>query len=187
VGRLRLHVRAGFLVAGIGGLVPVLALAQQAPAVGTLVCESKAGERNVCPGDTSAGVALMKSTGLAACLLGKTWGYDDKGVWVADGCGGEFQLGKQAVAGAPAPAAPAPPPPGSKKPTETIEQWGEFTPGGGFLVGRSSAGELSISAYGLVRYVDQMPGEQTFTDHLGNERPVDGRNDIRPHRTMGFF
>ena len=38
-----------------------------------------------------------------------------------------------------------------------------------------------------MRYVNQMPGEQTFTDHLGNERTVDGRNDIWPHRVMVFL
>ena len=35
--------------------------------------------------------------------------------------------------------------PEPRKPTERIETWGEFDPGDGFLVGRSSAGELSIS------------------------------------------
>ena len=68
-----------------------------------------------------------------------------------------------------------------------IETWGEFNPGTGFLVGRSSLGELAISGYALVRYINQMPGEQTFTDHLGNTRTVDGRNDIYPHRVMVFF
>ena len=68
-----------------------------------------------------------------------------------------------------------------------IETWGEFNPGTGFLVGRSSLGELAISGYGLVRYINQTPGEQEFTDHLGNTRPVDGRNDIYPHRVMVFF
>jgi hypothetical protein len=68
-----------------------------------------------------------------------------------------------------------------------VETWGVFDPGKGFLVGSGSAGELSISAYALVRYVNQMPGEQTFIDHLGNERSVDGRNDIWPHRVMVFF
>ncbi len=72
-------------------------------------------------------------------------------------------------------------------PAERIEEWGEFTPGSGFLVGRSSVGELGISGYALLRYLNQFPGEQTFTDHLGNERPVDGRNDIYPHRVMIFF
>jgi hypothetical protein len=55
------------------------------------------GERQVCAGDTSAGVALVKSTGPAACLLGKTWGYDDKGVWVSNGCNGEFIRAKRRV------------------------------------------------------------------------------------------
>jgi hypothetical protein len=52
------------------------------------VCESQTAQRQHCAADTSSGVVLAKSTGPAACLLGKTWGYDDKGVWVTDGCGG---------------------------------------------------------------------------------------------------
>ena len=191
--RLQQEIQLGIITAGIAVLLPAFAIAQQAPAAARLICESKAGERNVCPADASAGVALMKSTGAAACLLGKTWGYDDAGVWVADGCSGEFQLGRQVVSGAPVqpPPAPAPAPgqPGSKMapPPERIETWGEFDPGNGFLVGRSSVGELGISGYALLRYLNQFPGEQTFTDHLGNEQKVDGRNDIYSHRVMIFF
>ena len=48
-------------------------------------------------------------------------------------------------------------------------------------------GQLSISAYALVRYINQMPTGQNFTDHLGNEHPVDTRNDIYSHRIMVFF
>ena len=148
-------------------------------------CASTPGEGQRCPADTSAGVILLRSAGEAACLLGKTWGYDDTGVWVSDGCGGEFQLGQAAQPSGAAAQAPAG---AGRKPTPAeIEQWGEFTPGAGFLVGRSSAGELAISGYALVRYVNQMPGEQTFADHLGNTRSVDGRNDIWPHRVMVFF
>ena len=76
---------------------------------------------------------------------------------------------------------------GSQPPPERIETWGEFDPGQGFLVGRSAAGELEISGYALIRYINQMPGSQTFTDHLGNTRTVDGRNDLYPHRIMVFF
>ena len=144
-----------------------------------LVCSSAAGARQVCAGDTSGGVALIRSTGSAACLLGKTWGYDNAGVWVNEGCSGEFQLGQPA-----APATVAPAPDTARTP---VEEWGEFTPGNGFIVGRGDAGQLSISAYGLLRYVDQMPGHQTFIDHLGNTRTVDGRNDIYPHRVMVFL
>jgi hypothetical protein len=52
----------------------------QAPA--TVVCESTNNERKHCAADTSAGVAPMRSTGSGACLLVKTWGYDDTGIWV---------------------------------------------------------------------------------------------------------
>jgi hypothetical protein len=142
---LRRNTRVGGLAALVGLLVPTLALAQGPPAAAPLVCGSRAGERQVCPGDTSAGVALMKSTGVSECLLGKTWGYDDKSVWVADGCSGEFQLG-QTTPGAPAPAgAPVAAPASLAPPGERIESWGEFTPGKGFLVGKGDLGALSVS------------------------------------------
>src|SRR5262245_40104810 len=48
-------------------------------------CASQAGSREHCAADTSKGVALVKSTGGGPCLLGKTWGYDDTGIWVMDG------------------------------------------------------------------------------------------------------
>jgi len=68
---------------------------------------------------------------------------------------------------------------------------GEFTPGKGFDIFKSKRGSLNISVYGLFRFLDQMPGEQTFTDHLGRERKVATRNDINWHRTFlwasGYF
>jgi hypothetical protein len=153
--------------------------ANPTPTASTIVCESKDGQRQHCAATTAAGVALVKSTGSGSCLLGKTWGYDDTGVWVSGNCGGEFVLGQAPGGQAGAPPAVATP--------EPIETWGEFDPGKGFLVGKSSAGELVISGYALVRYVNQMADEATFTDHLGNSRPVDGRNDIWPHRVMVFM
>jgi predicted porin len=79
-----------------GAFVPDSALAQQTASQSppqVISCVSKKGERQVCAADTAAGVALLRSTGESSCLLGKTWGYDDKGVWVFDGCGGEFAVG----------------------------------------------------------------------------------------------
>jgi predicted porin len=61
----------------------------------TLSCSSDGGRRH-CAADTSAGVALMQSTGTASCLLGRTWGYDAQSVWVTEGCGGEFIVGNAA-------------------------------------------------------------------------------------------
>jgi len=83
------------------------------------------------------------------------------------------------------PAAPSSP--AREAPAPRIETWGEFDPGDGFLIGRNSLGELSISAYGLVRYLDQTPGTQTFVDHLGHEHATDGRNDIFPHRIIVYL
>jgi hypothetical protein len=65
-----------------------------------------------------------------------------------------------------------------------IEQWGAVLPGKGFLVGKTSLGELSISAYALIRYLNQLPANQTFVDHLGREHDIDARNDVYAHRIM---
>ena len=68
---------------------------------------------------------------------------------------------------------------------------GEFTPATGFDIIQTERGSLNISMYGLFRHINQMPGGQVFTDHLGRERLVNGRNDLNWHRTMiwltGFF
>jgi hypothetical protein len=160
---------------------------------GTVTCVSAPGQRQSCAADTSGGVALQQAMGTGACLLGRTWGYDEKSIWVSDGCGGVFALGLTTPVAATAPQAATPPPATgaqaaqAARPAERIETWGEFDPGKGFLVGRSDVGELQISVYALIRYMNQMPGTQTFTDHFGHERPVDGRNDLFPHRIMVFL
>jgi len=64
---------------------------------------------------------------------------------------------------------------------------GEFTPSKGFQLFTSPNASLNISVYGLFRWIDQTPGAQTFTDHLGRERPVAARNDMYWQRTMVWF
>ena len=68
---------------------------------------------------------------------------------------------------------------------------GEFSPARGFDIFKSDRGSLNISVYGLFRYLDQMPGDQTFQDHLGRTRTVKARRDINWHRSFvwlsGFF
>jgi hypothetical protein len=61
---------------------------------------------------------------------------------------------------------------------------GEMTPGGGFDIIRTPKGSLNISVYGLFRYVNQLPADQTYTDHLGRERTVKTNNMINWHRTF---
>lgn len=64
---------------------------------------------------------------------------------------------------------------------------GEFSPAKGTTIFTSQRGSLNLSFYGLFRYLNQLPGEQTFTDHLGRERNVAARNDLNWHRTMIWF
>jgi hypothetical protein len=172
---LRKRVWMGSLTAALLLTVSSLLHAQAT----TVSCSSKEGERQSCPADTSAGVALQQSLGTAACLLGKTWGYDSNSVWVSDGCSGEFLLGQAAGTSTP-PASPT-----EQEPR--IETWGSVEPGKGFLVGKTNVGELNISAYALIRYINQLPPHQTFVDHLGVSHEIHLRDDIYSHRVMVFF
>ena len=61
---------------------------------------------------------------------------------------------------------------------------GQFTPGSGFDIIRTDRGTLNISVYGLFRYLNQLPAQQNFTDHLGRPRTAKARNDVNWHRTM---
>ena len=68
--------------------------------------------------------------------------------------------------------------------TQPIETWSNFEPGKGFLIARTPVGEVWVSAYGLVRYINQMPSGQTYVDHLGRTRETTLRHDIWSHRII---
>jgi len=176
---------AAFVCAGLAAAFTA-SVEAQSPAVDaalTVQCQSPAGgERQVCAADTSAGVALLRSTGSSACLLGNTWGYDSAGVWVSGGCSGEFVLGTVAAPGAAGSADPETRDPSWRDAADNYI-WGEFDPGNGFLIGRSDIGTMYISGYALVRYLDQ-GGNDSFVDHNGTEQPVDLRRDIYSHRVL---
>ncbi|MBS0456249.1 MAG: DUF3011 domain-containing protein [Proteobacteria bacterium] len=72
------------------------------------VCASSGYRQNYCPGDTRHGVILRRQLSDSACVEGRTWGFDRRGVWVTSGCKGEFQI----VSRRPPRPAPPPPPPG---------------------------------------------------------------------------
>ncbi|MCX7554744.1 DUF3011 domain-containing protein [Marinicella sp. S1101] len=54
------------------------------------VCESNRGQRQHCRADTNGGVRLIRQIGYNSCQ--GNWGYDYYGVWVTNGCRGEFQI-----------------------------------------------------------------------------------------------
>ena len=60
-------------------------------------------------------------------------------------------------------------------------------PGDGFEVAKTKYGNLKISAYALVRYINQLPADQSFVDHLGQQRIIDTRSDIQLHRVLLHF
>lgn len=180
-------------------LAPRLSTAQTV----TVKCSSASGERQHCAADTSAGVLLTRETGDAACLLGRTWGYDAKGVWVTEGCGGEFLVAatsteiepavdltasvvpvEETAAASSEASSPSPGLPVVDETDTPNQLWGVYDPGKGFLLGKGKGGEAAISAYVLVRYLNQLPAEQNFTDHNGNQHAVDARQDIYSHRLL---
>ena len=64
--------------------------------------------------------------------------------------------------------------------------FGEFNPGRGFTVAKGEYGELNLSGYMLARYLNQFPGDQTATDHLGRPLAIEPRQDFQFHRVMLF-
>lgn len=59
----------------------------------TITCESHHNRRQYCQvGDTRGGVELVRQISRAPCERGRSWGYDDQGIWVDRGCKGEFSV-----------------------------------------------------------------------------------------------
>lgn len=59
-----------------------------------LYCASDDWRLHWCPVDVGGGVELLKQKSQALCLYGKTWGYDDRGIWVDRGCRADFEAGE---------------------------------------------------------------------------------------------
>jgi len=69
----------------------------------TMTCASE-GTRHLCDATTTEGVVVLKASPI--CVLGRTWGYTESGIWVDGGCSGTFGLStpdygvRYAIAGA---------------------------------------------------------------------------------------
>lgn len=55
-------------------------------------CESVDYQDNYCAVDTRGGVRIVNQTSDSDCYEGETWGYDRRGIWVNNGCGGDFEI-----------------------------------------------------------------------------------------------
>ncbi|MFC3229592.1 DUF3011 domain-containing protein [Marinibaculum pumilum] len=96
---LRPVCRAG-IAAGAAMLVAAAALALAGTAAArsggsTVPCYSENYHYKHCPADTRGGVQLFEqySRGRGRCVEGQSWGWDQRGVWVNDGCRALFWAG----------------------------------------------------------------------------------------------
>lgn len=58
-----------------------------------LQCNSLGYRYQYCQADTRNKVELKRQVSSAACVFGRSWGYDQRGVWVNNGCAGVFSYG----------------------------------------------------------------------------------------------
>ena len=66
--------------------------------------------------------------------------------------------------------------------------WGQFDTEKGFLVANTPKASMRITGYILLRYMNQLPADQSFTDHLGNTHDIHTRSDFSaPHRVLLNF
>jgi len=93
--------------------------------------------------------------------LGKTWGFDDHGIWVYDGCSAEFLAGPNT-------------------PTESIKKKSaEYIPNAGFLLYEGEKGEIYMRLFSYARYLNQKGLDPTYTDSFGNTFNVKQREDFQ--------
>jgi hypothetical protein len=59
----------------------------------SIVCESQSNATQYCAADTRGGVTLSVQYSHASCRQGRSWGYDNRGIWVSNGCRAQFDLG----------------------------------------------------------------------------------------------
>lgn len=63
------------------------------PGTAVITCSSNDGGRRFCPADTRWGVRLINQRSGSPCIMGQTWGADQRGIWVDRGCRADFALG----------------------------------------------------------------------------------------------
>ena len=78
------------LTCALGGLVAGAARAEP-----LVRCESEDGRSRYCRADTRGGVRLERQLSRAPCRYNDSWGYDRQGIWVRNGCRGEFRLAER--------------------------------------------------------------------------------------------
>ncbi len=87
--------KKAFSLAVFVGLGSLGIFAASAHAAQTIDCASEQGRHRYCRVQTNGYVRLDEQLSDAACVAGRTWGYDESGIWVDDGCRARFIVGRQ--------------------------------------------------------------------------------------------
>lgn len=65
--------------------------------------------------------------------------------------------------------------------------WGTYTPNRGFKVANTEQGDMSISIYTYVRYLNQLGLDSSYTDAFGNVKSVQRRQDVQIQKVQIKF
>lgn len=78
-------------------VISTIALAMAFPSAAiasyTISCESQGYRYQYCSARTDGRVRLVNQTSSAPCVKGRSWGSDNGGVWVNNGCSAQFEVG----------------------------------------------------------------------------------------------
>jgi hypothetical protein len=77
----------------------VIMLPTPAHARYTISCSSSNYRYQYCGANTDGYARLLSQQSRAACVRGRTWGYDNGGVWVNNGCSAQFEVGGSSRSG----------------------------------------------------------------------------------------
>ena len=82
------------IAAGILTLTGTSSSLNAAPAPqGTRIsCSSDDMHHHFCQADTRGGVRMVHQRSEAKCIFNRSWGYDDRGIWVDRGCRADFEV-----------------------------------------------------------------------------------------------
>src|SRR5437016_4688838 len=65
----------------------------------TISCSSNNYRYQYCGANTDGYARLLNQQSRAACIRGRTWGFDNGGVWVNNGCSAQFEVGGSSRSG----------------------------------------------------------------------------------------
>lgn len=105
-------------------------------------CESIDGRTQWCRADTRYGVRLERQLSRSACVQGRSWGHDQRGIWVSQGCRATFELGDRRGHGGGSGGSPNPWPGYSNTPGGNYG--GGNYPGGNYGGGNAGYGQSFV-------------------------------------------